>query len=126
MPLKDIMIVATLLALFAAPDFPERRDTSNSWSPQMTMNATLRPVGIAKAPDRTTRGLILANDRKQDGAAERSQSGNTPSPPEPPADSSDPGSNRDLDRPQRASPEAANDLFQLLKQAGPKQGSKPK
>jgi hypothetical protein len=31
-----------------------------------------------------------------------------------------------MERPQRASPEAANDLFQILKQAGPKQGQKPK
>jgi hypothetical protein len=123
MPRKDILITAAFLALFPCPDFPGVRDASNSGSPQMAMKAGLPPVGVVDAPARTARELILADDRKQDQPAERSHSVN---PPSPPADTSDPGSNRDLDRPQRASPEAANDLFQLLKQAGPKQGSKSK
>jgi hypothetical protein len=129
MPRQDILIIAAWLALFSLPDFPGARDASNSGSLHMTMNAGWPPIGVADAPARTTRDLILADERKPDGAPEPSQSGNPlspPSPPEPAADPSDPGSNRDLERSQRASPEASNDLFQLLKQAGPKRGSKPK
>jgi hypothetical protein len=108
------MIIPILLALFAVPDLPEARDAASAISAQM-----------ASAPDRTARGSILASDIKQDGPVEPSRS-DAPRSPKPPDESYDPGSNRDLERPQRASPEAANDLFQLLKQAGPKQGSKPK
>ena len=87
----------------------------------MTINAEARPVGGTKSTNRPT-GLILAEDRKPGGPAPTagSQSGNPPPAPEPPVE------NREMDRPQRASPEAANDLFQILKQAGPKQGQKPK
>jgi hypothetical protein len=123
MPPKDRMIVALLIALLAASQFLQASDTSNSEGPQMTTNAESRPFGAASRLDQAPT-LILADDVKQDGSAERSNSDVSSSPPEPPA--SEPDSNRDLDRPQRASPEAANDLFQLLKQAGPKQGPKPK
>jgi hypothetical protein len=124
MPLKDNIILATLLALFAAQDLSNAVITSHPGSVRMTTNATL-PAEIVNVPDRTSRGLVLASDRKQDGPVKGPQSSNPPAPPEPPTDPSDPASNRDLERPQRASPEAANDLFQLLKQAGPK-GAKPK
>lgn len=123
MPPKAAMIVASLIALLAASQSLEATDTSNSGSPQMT-NAKLRPVGATSAPDLDrTRPLILAEDVRQTGPAEHSNSHVPPSIAEPPAPEPE---NRDFERPHRASPEAANDLFQLLKQAGPKQGPKPK
>jgi hypothetical protein len=124
MPPKAAMIVASLIALLAASQSLEATDTSNSGSPQMTTNAKLRPVGATSAPDLDrTRPLILAEDVRQTGPAEHSNSDVPPSIAEPPAPEPE---NRDFERPHRASPEAANDLFQLLKQAGPKQGPKPK
>jgi hypothetical protein len=62
--------------------------------------------------------------RKFLDAIEKAASGKSLSPPPP-----SPGGNEadpDMDRMQRASPEAVHDLFQLLKQAGDKKPDKPK
>lgn len=116
MPQKGIILLATSIALVAI-SLTHANAQSKSGSLQMTMNAGAQPVGTTKSHDRPA-GQTLAEDRKAAPPPLDSRSANPP--PEPPVD------NRDMDRPQRASPEAANDLFQLLKQAGPKQGQKPK
>lgn len=117
---RDIAIIAVLLAILVL-DCQDHPDASNFRSPQMT--SPFRSEGEVLHPGRTGK-LILANDVKQNSPPSDSNSGR--SPPAPRADPSEPGSNRDLDLPRRATPEAADDLFQLLKQAGPKQASKPK
>jgi len=118
---KDILLVITLLALLASPGFADRREASHPRSPHVT--STNLSTGVAPTPDRTEQ-LILANDVKPDGRAGRSDA--TTHPPASPTNPPDPRSNRDFERPQRASPEAADDLFQLIKRAGPKHASKPK
>lgn len=116
MPLNGT-IITTSIALVAI-SLSHANALSKSGSPQMTMNAGAQPAGTTKSHDRPAQ--ILAEDRKAEPPALGSRSANPAPAPEPPVD------NREMDRPQRASPEAANDLFQLLKQAGPKQGQKPK
>jgi hypothetical protein len=118
---KHIMTFTPLLAFAVAANISTALYASNFGSEPLTMNAPAPLAGTSAGPNRTT-GLILAEERRPGGAKQRSPSVNSTSEPAPAP--SDPGENRDLDR--RASPEAANDLFQLLKQAGPKQGSKPK
>jgi hypothetical protein len=120
---KHFMTFAPLLAFAVAANISTALYASNFGSELVTMNAPAPLAGIPAGSDRTNR-LILAEERKPAGAQQRSQSVNPPAAPAPTTVPTDPGENRDLDR--RASPEAANDLFQLLKQAGPKQGSKPK
>jgi hypothetical protein len=120
---KHIMKFTPLLAFAVAANISTALYASNFGSELVTMNAPARLAGMPARSDRTT-GLILAEERRPAGAQQRSPSVNATGAPEPAPAPSDPGENRDLDR--RASPEAANDLFQLLKQAGPKQGSKPK
>jgi len=121
MPQNNINIIAMSVALAAIPCLSHANVSSKSGSLQMTINAEARPVSGTTFPDRPTR-LILAEDRKpaEPAPTAGSQSGTLPPAPEAPAE------NREMERPQRASPEAANDLFQILKQAGPKQGQKPK
>jgi hypothetical protein len=116
------MTFTPLLAFAVAANISTALHATNFGSEPVTMNAPAPSAGMTSGSDRTRR-LILAEERKPGGAQQRSQPGNPPAAPAPSADP-DIGENRDLDR--RASPEAANDLFQLLKQAGPKQGSKPK
>jgi len=118
MPQKGKLIVATSIALVAI-SLSHANAQSKSGSLQMTMNAGGQPMGATKSHDRPA-GTILAEDRKPKEPAADSRSGTLPPAPEAPAE------NREMERPQRASPEAANDLFQILKQAGPKQGQKPK
>jgi hypothetical protein len=124
MHMKPMMTIAPLLALLAVQDVSGPIVVPTPGRPQMTINANSPPGAVVDPPVRTTHGLLLADERKPVAPTDRSAPGATP-PPEP-SDPLDSGSNRDLERPQRASPEAANDLFQLLKQAGPKQGSKSK
>ena len=88
------------------------------------MTSPFRSVDDALAPDRIGKVILAKDDVKQDSPSGQSNSANTPPAPRP--DPSDPESNRNLDPPRRASPEAADDLFQLLKQAGPKQTPKPR
>jgi len=121
MQVKPMMTIAPLLALLAVQDVSGPIVVPTPGRPQMTINANSPPGAVVEIPGRTTHGLLLADERKPAAPTDRPAPG-APPPPEPP----DLGSNRDLERPQRASPEAANDLFQLLKQAGPKQGSKSK
>lgn len=116
MPQKGIIILATSIALVAI-SLSHANALSKSGSLQMTMNAGAQPVGATKSHDRPA-GQTLAEDRKAAPPPLDSRTAIPPPAPEPPVD------NREMDR--RASPEAANDLFQLLKQAGPKQGQKPK
>jgi hypothetical protein len=122
MTMKHLPTVMPLLVFFAAGNISTALQTPSTGSPQPMIHAQPSPAGIAASSDRTTR-LKLAQDSTRD-AVPRPRSGNSTTSPEPAPPASDPGENRDLDR--RASPEASNDLFQLLKQAGPKQGSKPK
>jgi hypothetical protein len=122
LPLIAVVAAAHMTAAFSTPNTVS---APNPGSPHVMTNAP-PPAGTAALPDRTTR-LILAQDSTRDstrGAEPRPRSGNSPASREPAPAQSDPGENRDLDR--RSSPEAANDLFQLLKQAGPKQSPKPK
>jgi hypothetical protein len=120
---KHIMTFAPLLAFAVAANISTALHATNFGSEPVTINAPAPLAGIPARSNRT-RGLILAEERNASEPKQRSQSGNPPTAPAPATEPPDLGQNRDLDR--RASPEAANDLFQLLKQAGPKQGSKPK
>jgi hypothetical protein len=122
MSLKHFMTVAPLLALFAAGNISTVLHSPPGWRPQMQMNAPLPVAGTIEAKDRTSPQL-LAEGRKPDSSGERSAptSRQAPAARAPaPAEDAD-----DRNMPQRASPEASNDLFQLLKQADPKKG-KPK
>ena len=120
MTLKHLMTVLPLVAFVAAANVSTALSTPNSGSPYVMTNVP-PPTGIAALPERTTR-LLLAEEHRP-AAAKRSQSAPSPATQEPAQTEQE--DNRDLERPQRVSPEASNDLFQLLKQAGPKQ-TKPK
>jgi hypothetical protein len=118
MPLKPLMTVLPLVAFVAAANVSTALSTPNSGSPHVMTNAP-PPAGLAALPDRTP-PLILAQETRS--AEPRPRAGDASDSGQPAPAPSD--ENRDLDR--RTSPEAANDLFQLLKQAGPKQPPKPK
>jgi hypothetical protein len=122
MAMKHLTTVMPLLVFAAAANISTALSMPSSGSPHLMIIAP-PPAGIAALSDGTAR-LILAEDNTRRGAQERPRSGGTPAPQQPATEPAAPEENRDLDR--RASPEASNDLFQLLKQAGPKQGSKPK
>jgi hypothetical protein len=66
--------------------------------------------------------LLAVDERERRPAGESEDSRLPPQPSAPVAPQSAPAADPDL----RTSPEAAHDLFQLLKKADPKQASKPK
>lgn len=120
MPRRRI-IAAISVALVAIPSSPRADARSITASIRIAINAGVHAAGSVAPPARTTT-IILAEKRKPAASTPaESPHSKTPLPaPEPPVD------NRELEQPQRTSPEAANDLFQLLKRAGSKQGQKPK
>src|SRR3954469_10715940 len=117
MTLKHLMTVLPLVAFVAAANVSTALSTPNSGSPYVMTNLP-PPAGIAALPERANR-LLLAEEHRP-AAAKKSSRSTTPSPATQEPAQNEQEDNRDLERPQRVSPEASNDLFQLLKQAGPK------
>jgi hypothetical protein len=119
--LRKDMIALALMALLTEPAFADLQGVPIG-TPSLTReetviierNATLSE--ISKTNPWIVRKLFDAAEKGQSGPSENARS------PSPGNDSDDP----DLDWMQRSSPEAAHDLFQLLKQAGQKQQEKPK
>jgi hypothetical protein len=116
--LRRELIAAVLIALLADPAFADLQGApagAPTFTSEETMtiqrNKTL--LEISKTNPWIVRKLLDAveqskNDKKL------------------PAPSNGDGEDPDLDQMQRASPEAAHDLFQLLKQAGEKKPDAPK
>jgi hypothetical protein len=118
----SIVLVATLLvsATFAYGDLRDVEGTAPSFTPAETKviarNELLasivkeQPLLVRRALD----ALAVANRQRQIGAPTGpSRDSRLPKAPD-----GRPSRNPDLERMDRASPEALNDLFQLLKQAG--------
>lgn len=114
--LRRKLIVAYLIAGITEPAFADLQGVPID-APEFTheetiiieRNATL--LEVSKTNPWIVRQLFDTVEKTQSGQSETSPS---------PSDSNDNATDPDLDRMQRASPEAAHDLFQLLKQAGQK------
>jgi hypothetical protein len=126
---KQLMTIAVALAMMADPALAELQGASRS-APSFTddeLAIITRNVALSE---------IVKNDpwvvRKLLDAIHRihvpvsTQAIEAPPSPEPPPDSFDPNENPDVATLQRVSPEAVHDLFQLLKLAAQKDGTKSK
>ncbi|MEH2567727.1 hypothetical protein [Bradyrhizobium sp. AZCC 2289] len=126
---KHLMMFAVAIAMIAEPACAELQGVAKS-APEFTSdelaiisrNAALS--GIVKEDPWVVRILLDAIDRVQPVVS--NQAAETPLPPGEPPASFDPNKNPDVERLQRASPEAVHDLFQLLKQVAASKPSAPK
>ena len=122
------MMLAVAIAMISDPVCAELQGVPKS-APEFTSDELAiitRNAALAKTVKDdpwVVRILLDKIDRAQSTVS--NQAIETPLPPEQPPDSFDPKENPDVERLQRASPEAVHDLFQLLKQAAEKT-TKPK
>jgi hypothetical protein len=122
---NHLMVLAVAIAMIAEPAHAELQGVPKS-APEFTSdemviisrNAVLS--GIVKEDPWVVRNLLDAIDHGDDQARASNNVVEPPLPPSQPPDSFDPNENPDVERLQRASPEAVHDLFQLLKQAAEK------
>jgi hypothetical protein len=125
---KRLMMLAVAIAMIAEPACAQLQGVSKS-APEFTSDELAiiaRNTALAKTVKDdpwVVRNLLDKIEQAQSPIS--NQAIDTPPPPEQSPDSFDPNENPDVERLQRASPEAVHDLFQLLKQAAEKT-TKPK
>jgi hypothetical protein len=118
---KLLMMLAVAIAMIARPACAELQSVPKS-APEFTsdelaiINRNAALSGIVKDDPWVARNLLDALDRVQSPVSKQTIETSQVQPP----DSFDPKENPDVERLQRASPEAVHDLFQLLKQAASK------
>jgi hypothetical protein len=126
---RHFIMLSVVIAMIAEPAYAELQGALKR-APEFTrdeLTIIARNEALAKVVKDdpwVVRNLLDNIDRAQPPIS--NQAIETPRPPEPPPNSFDPNENPDVERLQRASPEAVHDLFQLLKQAAEKGVAKPK
>ena len=127
---KDVLILAAAMLmadlaqaeLVGVPASPP----NFTWEETVIIQRNATLSSAVKADPWTVRRLFDAVERQAGPSVQSVQPPNDDKPPPASHEELDPASDPDLPRLQRASPEAVNDLFQLLKLAGVKRQEKQK